>query len=122
MSNTHFPSDEDLVVATLQVLVSQSRGNSASNKEIQEGVTVLLDLPDEVFAILCSDGKTFEFRRRATWARTYLKHMRAIGKQEPWQVVSNSPWAEPRRGGRCRQAFLPRGSQSAHGNLGLRRK
>ena len=78
MSNTHVPSDEDLVVATLQVLVSQSRGNSASNKDIQEGVAVLLDLPNEVFAILCSDGKTFEFHRRASWARTYLKHMRAI--------------------------------------------
>lgn len=66
------------MVATLQVLVAQSSGNSASNKEIKEGVAVLLDLPDEVFAILCSDGKTPEFQRRATWARTYLKHMRAI--------------------------------------------
>ena len=52
-----FPSDEDLVVATLKVLVALSNDYSASNKEIKEGVTVLLDLPDEVFEIVCSDGK-----------------------------------------------------------------
>lgn len=78
MSNAHFPSDEDLAVATLKVLVDRPKGASTSNKDIQEGVAVLLDLPDEVFTILCSDGQTLEFQRRATWSRTYLKHMRAI--------------------------------------------
>lgn len=80
MSKALIPSDEDIVVATLQVLVALPSGNSASIEEIKEGVAVRLRLPDEVFAILSSDGKTYEFRRRATWARTYLKHMRAIRK------------------------------------------
>ena len=80
MSNGLFPSDEDLAVATLQVLAALPSGSSASIKEMKEGVAVRLDLPDEVFADLCSDGKTSEFVRRAGWARTYLKHMGAVRK------------------------------------------
>ena len=98
MSSTHVPGDEDLVVATLHVLVSQSSGNSASNKEIKEGVTVRLGLRDKVFAILCSDGKTPEFQRRATWARTYLKHMRAI------ENSSRGRWSATDRGRRLAES------------------
>ena len=75
---SHVPSDEDLAWATLQVLVARPSGKSVSNEEIQDGVAALLELSSEVFSILSSDGKTYEFKRRATWARTYLKHMRAI--------------------------------------------
>lgn len=78
MSDAEIPNYEDLVAATLEALLDEQRGGSASNQEIAEDVAVLLDLSDETLEIPHGKGPRSEFLYRASWARTFLRHMGAI--------------------------------------------
>ena len=82
MSNDSIPSDEDLCVATLQVLVDRPSGTSVSNAEIEKGVAARLDLSLKALAVPSSNERQTQVQRRAGWARVYLKHMHAIRKGE----------------------------------------
>ena len=91
MSNAEIPNYEELVTATLEALVDEQRGGSASNQEIAEDVAVLLDLSDEALEIPHGDEGRSEFYYRAAWARTFLRHMRAIenSSRGVWSVTDH---------------------------------
>lgn len=78
MSNAKIPNYEDLVAATLEGLLDEQRGGSASNQEIVEAVADLLNLSDETLEIPHGKGPRSEFLYRAGWARTFLRHMEAV--------------------------------------------
>ncbi len=78
MSMAAMPNYEDLAVTTLEALLGEQRGGSASNQEIGDDVAVLLDLSDETLEVPHGSGPKSEFLYRAAWARTFLRHMGAI--------------------------------------------
>ena len=78
MSEAEIPKYEDLVAATLEALLDQQRGGSASNQEIAEDVAILLDLSDDTLELPHGKGPRSEFLYRASWARTFLRRMGAI--------------------------------------------
>ena len=65
------PTYDHFFTPTLQAL--RNLGGSASNEEILEEVSRILELPDDVLAVEHGDGGKSEVEYRLSWARTYLK-------------------------------------------------
>ena len=91
MSIAAMPNYEDLAVTTLEALLNEQRGGSASNQEIADDVAVLLDLSDETLEVPHGSGPKSEFLYRAAWARTFLRHMGAVenSSRGVWSVTDH---------------------------------
>lgn len=55
------------------ILAIREKGGSASIEEIEDGVSRLMNLSDEVLAAPHTKGSRTEFQYRLAWVRTYLK-------------------------------------------------
>lgn len=66
----------DLVWPT--ILAIREKGGSASIEEIEDGVSRLMNLAEEVLAAPHTQGSRTEFQYRLAWVRTYLKKIGAI--------------------------------------------
>lgn len=66
----------DLVWPT--ILAIREKGGSASIEEIEDGVSRLMNLSEEVLAAPHTQGSRTEFQYRLAWVRTYLKKIGAI--------------------------------------------
>lgn len=76
MVKNWMPKYDDLLWPTLQAL--KVGGGSATIHELSEQVASDLRLPDEVLEIPHKNGSQSEVDYRAGWARTHLRHVRAI--------------------------------------------
>ena len=71
------PKYHELMLPTLNAL--KALGGSASNAEIHDKVVEILNLPDDVVEIPLNETRPgSKLRNRLHWARTYLKHQRAL--------------------------------------------
>ncbi|MCT8266938.1 restriction endonuclease [Afifella sp. JA880] len=70
------PKLQPCITATVQAL--KELGNSASNDEINDEVTRILAVPDDVAAVPHKDGSKSALAYRLHWARSYLKKVGAI--------------------------------------------
>jgi len=75
MANTHrMPTHKDLMNPLLQAM--HDLGGSGTTSEINERVTQILDVPDDLLNVPHNPEKTSrtEVEYRLAWARNYLKH------------------------------------------------
>ncbi|MGE0045220.1 MAG: restriction endonuclease [Hyphomonadaceae bacterium] len=70
----------NLVMPTLESI--RERGGSATIEEIEDGVSRLLQLSDDVLSIPHTRGSRTEFQYRLAWVRTYLKKVGAVENSE----------------------------------------
>ncbi len=87
---TRVPSRGEMAWPTLVVM--QSLGGSASNREIAEGVARFMEIPDQVLEIphrSRSGSRQSEFEYQLGWTRTYLHTMSAIANsgRAVWSVT-----------------------------------
>ena len=73
---TRIPTYADLLWPTLQIL--QTRGGSASIRELEESIASSLGISEEVLEILHGDKPQSEVNYRAAWARTQLRLIGAV--------------------------------------------
>lgn len=70
----------DLVWPT--IVAVRERGGSASIEEIEDAVSRILNLSDDVLAAPHTKGSRTEFQYRLAWVRTYLKKVGALNNSE----------------------------------------
>ena len=73
---TEIPSQTELMWPTLQALAKL--GGSASNGELNDQISIDLNLSDDTLDMLHGDGSQTEFAYRSAWARTFLRQIGAI--------------------------------------------
>ncbi|MBR6953143.1 MAG: restriction endonuclease [Campylobacter sp.] len=80
-------SFEKLIEATFLAL--KEKGNSASNTEIVDKVTEILNIDDKILEILHANTQKSELEYQLAWARTYLKSYGVITNSERgiWSVT-----------------------------------
>jgi restriction system protein len=71
------------------ILAIREKGGSASIEEIEDGVSRLMGLSDEVLSAPHTKGSRTEFQYRLAWVRTYLKKIDAItnSARAVWSVT-----------------------------------
>lgn len=74
------PPYKDYVYPTLQTI--KARGGSATLEEIEDGVSDLMQLSQELLSIPHGDTGRSEFQYKLAWVRTYLKKVGALENSE----------------------------------------